>query len=227
MFKELIQVLSSAGTESEPRQGLREMLQLAHGMVEDAGKAFWGREPSEADRRDLFERDIRLNQLERGIRKQIVIGLASGPATDTTDALLVMSLVKDVERIGDYAKNLAELVELSPDPLPEDRHVEALRGIRRDVERMSREARAVLDANDSARAEAMLKSGRGLTSRCDELVTAIARAEYPSQQAVTLALASRFYKRIAAHSLNVLTSVVMPLHKLDYFDEDWLSSAAE
>ena len=39
-------------------------------------------------------------------------------------------------------------------------------------------------------------------------------------------LAARFYKRIAAHVLNVLSSVVMPLHKLDYYDEKRLAEAA-
>jgi hypothetical protein len=33
-------------------------------------------------------------------------------------------------------------------------------------------------------------------------------------------MGARFYKRTAAHVLNVLSSVVMPLHKLDYYDED-------
>ena len=33
------------------------------------------------------------------------------------------------------------------------------------------------------------------------------------------ALAHRYDKRIAAHASNVLTSIVMPLDKLDYFDE--------
>ena len=35
-----------------------------------------------------------------------------------------------------------------------------------------------------------------------------------------LVLGARFYKRIGGHVLNVLSSVVMPLHKVDYYDED-------
>jgi len=35
-------------------------------------------------------------------------------------------------------------------------------------------------------------------------------------------LAARYYKRIESHLLNILSGVVMPLHKLDYFDEDAL-----
>jgi hypothetical protein len=39
-------------------------------------------------------------------------------------------------------------------------------------------------------------------------------------------MGARFYKRIGAHVLNVLSSVVMPLHKLDYYDEKRLAEAA-
>ena len=38
-----------------------------------------------------------------------------------------------------------------------------------------------------------------------------------------LVLATRYYKRIGGHVLNVLSSVVMPLHKVDYYDEDVLT----
>jgi hypothetical protein len=33
-------------------------------------------------------------------------------------------------------------------------------------------------------------------------------------------LGCRYYKRIGGHVLNILSSVVMPLHKIDYYDED-------
>ena len=33
-------------------------------------------------------------------------------------------------------------------------------------------------------------------------------------------LGTRYYKRIGGHVLNILSSVVMPLHKIDYYDED-------
>ena len=42
---------------------------------------------------------------------------------------------------------------------------------------------------------------------------------YGARDAAAVVMGTRFYKRIAAHVLNVLSSVVMPLHKLDYYDE--------
>ena len=33
-------------------------------------------------------------------------------------------------------------------------------------------------------------------------------------------LAYRYYKRVTAHLLNIISSLVVPLDELDYFDED-------
>ena len=37
----------------------------------------------------------------------------------------------------------------------------------------------------------------------------------------------RHYKRVAAHLLNVLSGIVMPLHKLDYYDEEYVGDLME
>ena len=39
-----------------------------------------------------------------------------------------------------------------------------------------------------------------------------------------MVLGARHYKRILAHLMNVLSGVVMPLHKLDFFDEKHLDA---
>ena len=58
-----------------------------------------------------------------------------------------------------------------------------------------------------------------MAKRCDDLIRRIAAADYDGSTAVALTLGARFYKRIDAHLLNLLSGVIMPLHKLDYFDE--------
>ena len=40
-----------------------------------------------------------------------------------------------------------------------------------------------------------------------------------------MVLGARYYKRIESHLLNILSGVVMPLHKLDYYDEKVLDTA--
>ena len=49
----------------------------------------------------------------------------------------------------------------------------------------------------------------------DDLLT----ADVPTRDAVLMALLARYLKRLCLHLANIATSVVMPLHRLDYFDE--------
>jgi hypothetical protein len=53
----------------------------------------------------------------------------------------------------------------------------------------------------------------------------IARSQYDATDATAIALGTRYYKRIGGHVLNVLSSIVMPLHKIDYYDEDEVTPA--
>ena len=59
-----------------------------------------------------------------------------------------------------------------------------------------------------------------LLEEFDEGVSALIRAVDPGPQAVARALAHRYLKRVVAHLMNLLSAVIMPLDRLDYFDED-------
>ncbi len=45
-------------------------------------------------------------------------------------------------------------------------------------------------------------------------------SDRPSNVGVPRALLARHFKRMTAHLMNVLTAVVMPVDRLDYWDED-------
>jgi hypothetical protein len=53
----------------------------------------------------------------------------------------------------------------------------------------------------------------------DECLLAQLRSDGPTQDAVARALLCRYLKRITAHLMNVITSLVMPIERLDYYDE--------
>ena len=164
---------------------------------------------------------MRVNQLERLIRKEVATHLSLPTSrTDVPYSLVLMSLVKDVERIGDYAKNLSEVSDLRSDPLVEDEITESLGAIRQEVERSFKALSGVFKASDRERAVELIRAGRDVAQRCDDLVVRIARSNYDAATATSLALATRYYKRIGGHVLNVLSSIVMPIHKIDFYDED-------
>jgi hypothetical protein len=66
----------------------------------------------------------------------------------------------------------------------------------------------------------LLARGDELLDGFDDVVSSIVRGEDDRPHAVGRALAARYVKRIVAHLTNVLSAVVMPIDRLDYFDED-------
>ena len=214
----------------DPLQAIGEqferMLTLTQEMTLAAGQVAFGGDASPLRRTEIYQRDVEVNQLERAIRKRVVAHLSiPGSRVDVPQCLLLMSLSKDVERLGDYAKNLSELAEIQAGPLPDDEIVGELLEIRSGVEAAFRAASEIFRSSDRKQALKMIQHGRGIAHRCDALIGRVGQAGYGGEMTTVLVLGTRFYKRIGGHVLNVLSSVVMPLHKVDYYDENEVDGA--
>jgi phosphate uptake regulator len=221
MLQELLSIFRAENPLNRMGAEFADMLRSAGQMTVSAGDIYFGMCTSHEHRTEIYETDIRVNKLERGIRKDVVAHLSlPGNRLHLPYCLLLMSLVKDVERIGDYAKNLSEVVDLHDGPLPDDDIVAELKEIRSGVERALNATSEVFAESDRERALNLILHGKDLAQRADGLLMRIARASHDSGKTIALALGVRYYKRIGGHLLNVLSSVVMPLHKIDYYDED-------
>lgn len=220
MLRALINLFRSEDPLAVIGQDFSKMFGVTYDMALTAGRIFFGSESDAQAKTNLYSIDIEVNRLVRSIRKRLVAHLSlPGNEQDVPHCLALMSLVKDVERLGDYSKNLAEVIDLHSGPFPDDENTRELSEIRAGVEAIFGQSVAVFSGFDHERALELIQQGRSLTKRCDGLLHRIARADYTSSTTTAFVLGSRYYKRFAAHVLNVLSAVVMPLHKLDYYDE--------
>ena len=220
MLRELLAIFRSDKPLAEMGKNFAEMLRLTYEMTIKAGDIFFGESLAPDERTRIYQQDVQVNKLERTIRKQLIAHLSLGHPASLPYGLLLMSLVKDVERLGDYAKNLSEVRDYHTDPLPDDEYVAVLKEIRIGVERAFAMTADVFAMSDRERALNLIREGRDLGHRCESLFQRVAGSNYNARMATAVVLGTRFYKRIGAHVLNILSSVVMPLHKLDYYDED-------
>ena len=167
-------------------------------------------------RREIKVTDQRVNEGEREVRRDLVVHASVVGAIDTPAILVYMSIVKDIERIGDYGKNLRDLgrdgVDLSDFP--------AWHELRTEIDQLIADTAEAFAARDEDRARELLVRGDALLDEFDTTVSGIVRGEDDRPNGVGRALAARYVKRIVAHLTNVLSAVVMPLERLDYFDED-------
>jgi phosphate transport system protein len=224
VIRELLRILSSEELGPEILCDLARMRDLACAQVVEASEYFWRRPCSAAERRGIYARDIEVNRLQRKIRKRMVALLFDATQLDHTDFLVLMCVGKDIERIGDYAKNLLEAAEFHCGPMPEDDIVRDLADTWKVIEQLMVSSARAFDTQDTAAACELNARGRAAIHRCDGLLERISRAQYGCALAVKLALGTRYYKRVCCHLVNILSSLIMPVHKLDYFDEKLLQT---
>jgi len=221
MFREFISIFQSDDPLSDMSERFTRMLTLTSDMALAAGRIYFEGQGGAEVRQRIYAQDIEVNQLEREIRKLIVAHLSIRlRSADIPHCLFLLSLVKDVERLGDYAKNLAELIDVGGGPPPDDEQARELGAIRAFVERTFHATPEVVSHGETERAVPLITEGRQVMKRCEALLRRVAETDYDARTAVSLALGARYYKRFEGHLLNILSSVVMPLHKLDFFDED-------
>ena len=173
----------------------------------------------------IYKLDVQVNKLERKIRKQIVAHAALS-RSNIGYCFMMMSIVKDAERIGDYVKNISEVKSLGGGEVPEGVIRTELQELVSNAMLLLREAADVVEQEDRERAMELLEIGRLSGTRCDRLLVELAKTRYNASKTTAMVLLTRFYKRLGGHTMNIISSVTMPVHKLDFHDEKYLSPAA-
>ena len=134
----LLELLSIFRTNNPLRaigDNFARMFTTTNEMTISAGNMLFEGNASPESRTLLYQKDREVNKLQRTIRKKVVAHMSvAGNRTDVPYCLLLMSLVKDVERLGDYAKNLSEVIDLRHSVLPDDEITSELGEIRSGVE---------------------------------------------------------------------------------------------
>lgn len=197
-----------------------EMLESSRHMFDAAANAMLGGTDLSVIRRDLFDTDKRINRAEQRIRREIVVHATVHGASSFPQCLLLMSIVKDAERLGDYAKNIFDLAEQSG-KLPDTETKQHLIELKDQLSQILSDCRTTFDAQDHDAARRLILQSREFEDECDTRVEAILRNTQPAPKEASFALAYRYFKRIASHAHNVLTSIVQPLDKIDFSSEEF------
>jgi phosphate transport system protein len=107
----------------EPLTLIPAMADVAAEMVHDVLTAYAARDPVLA--RDVIERDDKVDAFYDSIFRNLVSHMVENPATISSAAQLLF-IARSIERIGDHATNVAEMVYYAATgSYPTDRHEEA------------------------------------------------------------------------------------------------------
>jgi len=217
MWKELFKILSDNNPVEPMTQELMQMLELTKDMSDLVHAHVFDQKFQVDQRAAIYKLDVKVNKLERSIRKRVITHLSISH-DHVSYCLLLMSLIKDAERVGDYLKNISEVPELGGAEIPDGPLKTELEEIIELAVEMLNATPDILANEDTERATDILKLGRNTAKRCDLLLVELAKSDLTAAQTTSMVLLTRFHKRLGAHLLNILSSIVMPLHKIDFYD---------
>ena len=219
MFKNFLQFWKGKDFLVKVLDEFKNMLNDAQEMFDSVCRKLVHNEEAAGLKDRVYGLDQKINELQKDIRKRIVEHLSLQPSVDVPACLILMSVVKDAERLGDYCKNLFEVTQLLDKPVDKGKYQSLFNDVDREISVFFTETRDAFIESDEAKANRAWKVKGDITKRCDETITKLAKGAYEINEAVCFALIARYFKRIAAHLGNIATSVVLPISDLDYFDE--------
>jgi phosphate uptake regulator len=194
------------------------MLSLSRRMLDLVLETLLSGKSLEEVRDEVFTMDRRINSLEQEIRRRVAEKLTAVPEENVASCLILFSVVKDAERCGDYAKNTYK-VFVEAKGFAENGLSGTLKELWGSVSASITRAADVFLSDDEAGASLFLREAHELAKLCDTHVSKLVVGPEPPH-AAEYALLFRFLKRITCHLVNIVSSVVMPLDKLDFFDEE-------
>ena len=220
VFKDLVTIWNSEDSLSQAWTSSNEMLHLSHEMFTDSVNALRSGEKNKVIK-SIKLRDEEINQYHRDIRKKVVTYYSvSKDVTNINSGLVLINMVVDIERVGDYTKNILDLAKYYPKKLRSEKVSEDLRIIEQAViERFQNTIKAVEEMDEMA-AKELIKSYRSDLGRLsDNLVASSISGDLKigeEHMASSMVLYARYLKRIGAHLKNITSVVINPFESIGY-----------
>jgi len=193
------------------------MLDSSEEMLVYALKTLVKRGKGSKKQEEIYAKDKGINLTEQDIRRKIMAHLKTHPEGNLPSCLMLISISKDAERIGDHCKNLIELRDI-PDVTSEDNtlFVKLFDTTGAQLIELIHEVKRSFKKGDRKRAQAAMEMAHTISDDCESIISETAESSYCADHAVVLTLGSRYMKRIACHLSNIVSSVYNPLTSIDF-----------
>ena len=214
MFKQLFSLLKKGDLFSQALENTTSMLEKAESLYNEAVKGMLSNTSAGFD---IYELDREINSLEKKIRRKVLEHLSINPQQDIVASLVLTSIVIDVERIGDYSKNIYELLDLygKPEAITIDKRlIDYSSGITQLFEKVKN----VFIDEDEKEAAALMEQFNKIKKGCDKYIFDIASTkDCSARRTIVNVLFSRYLKRVTAHLENMMSSIANPFDMIGFY----------
>jgi phosphate transport system protein len=220
MFKRLLETLGGKKTLLDEAMQDSVMMLVSARRMYDLVMVAIKDDAGDHLRRKIGTMDKDVNRQQREVRRKVFEHLSLSRGQDLMIGLELVNAVIDIERIGDYTKNISELIEMMPGELQFGEFEET-------YQKAQTLANEVFDLGVDAFARNDLESAKSCMERfqqlgllCDrsleELIGVNSDEDTVPRTNVALVLLLRYLKRVGAHLKNIASLKVNPYHRIGY-----------
>jgi phosphate uptake regulator len=191
------------------------MLRQSARMLDYALGALLDHRPLEVDLEDM---DDVVDEGERMVRRTILQHLAINPQHDLVPSLILLSMVQDAERIGDFARGLVEVSKLARSRR-EGPFADELRGFADRLRPLFGVCERAFHENDVAEAREVIARYRVLRRDLKQYRVRVTASDLTADMAVVYADAAQVLRRMGAHLANIASTVVQPFDRIRHHDD--------
>ncbi len=219
LFKDIVQLWNSDDLLSQAWDESYDMMVLSNEIFTKAIK-YLRRNESIETIKTLKKRDAEINVFQQDVRRKVVTHYAvSQSLKDLPSGLVLLNMVVDVERVGDYTKNILDLSLYYKDTIRAEDFSEDLAEIEKEVSSRFEKTIKAINSQDAEVAKSLMSSYKDVVSASDEIVKSCISGDISlgnESKTASLALYARYLKRIAAHLKNISTILVNPFEAVGY-----------
>ena len=211
MFEKFMKILKTESLLKKNLELLKQMFELDTELFNEAIGSL--EKKDESIRKKLSKRDHEVNLLERNVRKKVLEHLSIQPKQDLTSALIMLNVGFNLERIGDYCKNIAELSGNFEEKALKSTEFKQLQRISSDINELMPLTRNAFYKADEELAGELVQKAKKIGKDCDYVIIDLLEGTGFSQKsAISMSLLARYLKRISAHLKNISYGIVEPFH---------------
>lgn len=216
MWKELIELWKSRGLMIKVVDLFGKMLEDTLYIFQHSWRVYTCELKIDEEKQNVYSRDKEINLKEQEIRKLLVQHLTINPGNDAPGCLAIMSMVKDVERIGDYSKNIFDLAMISQCKIELVTYKDKIATLQQQIEMSLKFIKDAFINSDENLAKKIIQMYEPNKNDCNVILHDIFKLEIPRQEALITVLLARYLKRINSHVSNVASGIILPLDQIDF-----------
>ena len=220
IFNDIIKIWKSDSLLSQAWDDSIAMLKLSNEIFLKSLESFNSPE-SLKEIKALKKEDRKINDYQMTVRRKVLTHFSIGAsAREATNGLVLVDMVVDIERIGDYCKNISDLTLMKESSINFGELSDEISKIEEEVKSRFSSTIEVIENQDEDLAFTLQdKYRKAISTVSDNIVSDIVsgKTKLGSQsKSAALVLYVRYLKRIGAHLKNITSTVVNAYDRIGY-----------